>query len=367
MTQSPGSPAEAAEPQPHVPQAPAAPAAPVRRPWWWRLLKAVALCLLALVLVGMTFWATLAIDLADLSTRSPRHVRAGLFAVVAVAVLLFVRPRRYGLLAFLAMFCLVLLWYFSLTPLNDRAWAAEWARVPTVEIDGDRLTVRNVRNFDYRSETDYTPRWEDRTYDLAKLRGLDMMMVYWGSKSIGHGIISFAFDGGEYLSVSIETRREKHEAYSAVQGFFRQYELAFVFADERDAVRLRTNYRNEDVHLYQTNITPDRARAVLLAYAARANELARQPEFYNALTSNCVTNIVYISRAINPSARLTWETLLSGHAARQAYRNGRLDTRLPFEELEARSRVNEIAKRADADPDFSRTIRRDLPNPRERP
>jgi hypothetical protein len=322
--------------------------------------------LLAVVILGMALWATLAIDLSDLSIRSPRHIRAGLFCLATIAVFVFVRPRKYGLLAFLILFAGVVIWFFTLKASNVRDWSPDVARVPTIDIDGDRMTMHNVRNFDYRSETDFTPRWEDRTYDLSKLRGADFMLVYWGSKAIAHGMVSFDFGDDNYLCCSIECRKEQHESYSALQGFFRQYELIYIFADERDLVRLRTNFRHEDVYLYRTNIKPAGARGILLEYVRHANELAKQPEFYNALTSNCVTNVVYNTRTVNPKARITWETLLSGYAAQQAYRNGRLDSRLPFEELEKRCHVNDAALAAGDGPDFSRKIRVGVPIPEGR-
>ena len=141
---------------------------------------------------------------------------------------------------FALLFLAVLVWFFSLKPSNDRDWMPDVAKVAWVQVDGDRLTVHNIRNFEYRSETDFTPRWEDRTYDLSRLRSFDFMLVYWGSPSIAHAMVSFGFDDGQYLAVSIETRKEKPKSYSTVQGFFRQYELIFIFADERDVIGLRT-------------------------------------------------------------------------------------------------------------------------------
>jgi hypothetical protein len=176
-------------------------------------------------------------------------------------------------------------------------------------------------------------------------------------------MVSFEFDDGRHLAVSVETRKETGESYSTVQGFFRQYELAYVFADERDVIRLRTRFRNEDVYLYRTTIGPEQARAVLMSYVRTANALAGRPQFYNALTSNCATNVLDHAREGEMPARMSLDVLLSGYAARQAYRNGRLDTSLPFEELERRSHVNAAALAADADPNFSNAIRAGLPNP----
>jgi hypothetical protein len=354
------------EPTPPAPGNAAAPAdveAPRKRPLVSRVARYALTGLLALVILGMALWATLAIDLADLSVRSPRHIRAALFCLATIAALTFIRPRKYVLLVFLLLFAGVLVWFLTLKASNERDWAPDVARAPTIDVAGDRMTVHNLRNFDYRSETDFTPRWEDRTYDLSHLRGADFMLVYWGSKAIAHGMVAFDFDNDDYLCVSIETRKEKHETYSALEGFFRQYELIYIFADERDLVRLRTNFRHEDVYLYRTNIRPEAARAILMEYVRNADALAKQPEFYNALTSNCVTNVVYNTRTVNPSARITWETILSGYAARQAYRNGRLDRRLPFEELEKRCHINDAAIAAGDGTDFSRKIRVGLPVP----
>ena len=311
----------------------------------------------------MIGWATLAIYYSNLSGGSPRTITAILFLVAVIASIIWIRPKKYRLAAIAVFIVAVLIWFFSISASNDRDWLPDVAKVPQIEVNQDQLTVHNVRNFEYRSETDFTPRWEDRTYRLSDLRSVDLMLVYWGSKSIAHGMVSFGFADGQYLCTSIETRKERSEEYSAIQGFFRQYELIYIFADERDLVRLRTNFRNEDVYLYRTNVPPDKARALLISYVDQANDLARTPQFYNALTSNCVTNIVHNAQVVNPKARISWEILLSGYAARVAYRNGRLDTSMPFEELEARSHINHVARAAPDGPDFSRIIRAGLPVP----
>jgi hypothetical protein len=328
-------------------------------------LRRLGLSLLGFVLVAITLWATLAICFADLPTTSPRRARAALFFVAVVAAVIFMRPRRYRWAAPLVLFLLVLAWFFSLKPSNDRDWSPDVARLAFANVNGDRVTVHNVRNFAYRSETDFTPAWEDRTYDLSRLKTIDLMLVYWGSKAIAHAMISFNFDDGQYLAVSIETRKQRGESYSALQGFFRQYELIYIFADERDVVRLRTNHRHEDVYLYRTRVSPDHARAIFLSYLDSANTLRQKPEWYNALTTNCATSLLPHARAGGGKGELSLDVLLSGHAARQAYRNRVIDTSLPLEQLEALSRVND---KAIAVPDgdlaeFSNKIRVGLPRP----
>jgi hypothetical protein len=327
----------------------------------------VGRAVLAVVLAGLLGWAVLAIAYAD-THAGPRVVRASLFAVACAATVAFVRPRGYAVVACVGLFLVVLLWFFSLRPTNRRDWAPEVAREPWAQIDGDRVTLHNVRNFDYRAETDFTPAWEQREYDLSRVESVDLMLVYWGSPAIAHVMVSFGFDDGRYLCVSIETRKERGEAYSALQGFFRQYELVYVIGDERDVVRLRTNYRQgEDVYLYQTSMSPRQARDALVSYLEAANHLKAHPAFYNALTSNCASNVLQHARRGGLQGELTMDVVLSGHADRQAYRNGHLDRRLPFEQLRAKSRVNDAARAADAAPDFSRRIRADLPKPATRP
>jgi hypothetical protein len=331
-----------------------------------RTVRFVVRAIAYLAAVCMVMWATLAVYYADTRPASPRPVLAFVFVLVMAGALFFFRPRKYRWPIFLLLFAIVLIWYLTLRPRSDRDWAIDVSKVASADIDGNRIVVHNIRNFDYRtSDQDFTPRWDDRTYNLANLRGADFFLSYWGGKRIAHGIVSFEFDDGQCLAVSIETRREKGESYSAVQGFFRQFELIYVFADERDLIRVRTNFRNEQVYLYHSTLARDQAQEFLLTYLNGANRLAQKPEWYNALTDNCVTTIIYLAQETNPTAALSWETLLAGHAAHQAYRNKRIDTSMPFEELEAKSRITDKAKQADSGPAFSKKIREGLPRPNE--
>jgi hypothetical protein len=338
---------------------------PSRFRWFRRAVRVTARIALVAAWIALTLWAALALALADLRTPQPRYVLAGVYVIGVIAAIRLVRPRRYRWVVPPVLFLVVLVWFLCLAPSNDRDWAPDVARLAYADVDGSHVTLHNVRDFRYRSETDFVARWEDRSYDLDRLRTVDFMLVYWGSKAIAHAMVSFGFDDGRCLAISIETRKERGESYSAVQGFFRQYELIYVFADERDVVRLRTNYRHEDVYLYRGHATPAHARAVLLSYLATANELRRRPEWYNALTTNCATDVLPHARAGGGKGQLSLDILLSGHAARQAYRNGAIDTRLPFDQLEARSRVNDaaLAVTDDDDPAFSDKIRAGLPVP----
>jgi Domain of unknown function (DUF4105) len=239
-------------------------------------------------------------------------------------------------------------------------------RLPNATINGDLITIHNIRNFDYRTETDFTPRYYTKTFDLRQLDSVDVIACYWMGDAIAHIFLSFGFGDKDFLAISIETRRERHESYSTVAGFFKQYELFYVVADERDLIRLRTNYRKdppEDVYLYRTRAPPDNARRLFLDYIREINSLAEKPEFYNALTTNCTTSILTHTRVNQGGLPLSWKVLLSGYVPQYLYDRDGIDTSLPFEELQRRSHINVAAQAADDAPDFSQRIRVGLPTP----
>jgi hypothetical protein len=262
-----------------------------------------------------------------------------------------------------ASFALFLTWWATIKPTNDRNWAPDVARTVTATIDGDRLLVKNVRNFIWRSDTDFDQRWEQRTYGLSHLTNVDLIMSYWAGEAIAHTIVSFGFDDGARLAFSIETRKESHEGYSSVVGFFKQYELAVVAADERDLARARSNVRGEDVRIYRLRMTPENARVLLREYVEEANSLARAPRFYNTLTANC-TNLVFdMVRVIHPGVPMDVRVLFSGYLPNYAYDLGATDRSLPFEKLRELSKIHDKAALADADANFSARIREEVPVP----
>ena len=256
----------------------------------------------------------------------------------------------------------ILAWWAAIEPRNDRDWVVEVSNSPRVEIKGDIVTLHNVRNFTYRSESEFDPRWEVRKLDLRKLDSLDLIAVYWMGDAIAHTIVSFGF-AGEQIAISIEIRKERGEAYSTIAGFFRQYELAYVVADERDIIGLRTTYREsaEDVYLYRVEVPQANIRKLFLEYVRKINELAERPEFYNTGTTNCTTNIITHVQAFNAQFPFDWKILLSGYFPEFIYERGSLDQELSYPALRARSLVNEHARAADGDPNFSRLIREGLP------
>jgi hypothetical protein len=280
-------------------------------------------------------------------------------AVLTAAIL--VRGKLLKLGIIFAACALVASWWLTLKPGNDRPWQSDVAQTAWSEINGDEITVYNVRNCDYRTETDFTPQWETRTVWLSRLTGMDVAINYWGSPWIAHPIVSFQFADALPLCFSIETRKIIGQKYSALEGLYRQYTLIYVVADERDSIRLRTNYRREDVYLYHTLASPAQARERFREYINTINVLHDNPRWYNAVTSNCTTNI-RTQRAAKLRAPWDWRILFNGKADEMLYQDHAIATGgLPFAELKQRSLINERARAAKDDQDFSRVIREGLP------
>jgi hypothetical protein len=327
------------------------------RPAWQRWSKAAFKALLITAALLISAWWTMALGLRLSGPARLAEAVAAAYAIASAFVLIAVRPLGRALGLWAVGVLLVNLWWSSIRPSNQRDWVPEVEQVATAEVHGDTLIVHNVRNFDYRTETDFTPHWETRTYDLNGILGLDLFLSHWGAPMIAHTIMSWEFADGQHLAISIETRREHGEEYSALRGFFRQYELYYVVADERDVIRLRTNYRGEDVYLYRIRADPAVARALLLDYVATLNRLAEQPEFYNALVDNCTTGIRVHTERIGAANPWDWRILANGTIDQMLYERGRIDTSRPFDEVRAASSIDARARAADADPEFSRRIR----------
>lgn len=328
-------------------------------------MSAIAIAAVAITLA--TLWSAAAIYFSDVSPNSsPRLWSALIFLAAAVAAVVFAPKWRWSVAALLIMFGVALIFFFTRAPGANKNWTLDVSRTPTARIDGDLLTITNVRNFRYgKSESDPIPNWETRTYDLSKLRRVDYILSYWAGEAIAHAMVSFGFDDGQQLAISIETRKEVGEEYSAIQGFFRQYELVYVFADERDLIGLRTNIRGEHVYVHRLRTQPQRAREVLMDYLKEANAPAERPQFYNALTENCATGVIhhFSTDKWKPSP-WTLSLLLPGYSGRWAYDMGATDTSLPYDEFRKRCNVDDEAIAAGLEnADFSKLIRVNLPDP----
>lgn len=325
---------------------------------------ALGFTILGLLVVAIGAWGTLALTYLGSHNDTLRYSVAVVFVVITLSTLIFLGFRRWrwrALAVYALLFTALLGWFYSTKPSNERDWQSDVAVLPYATINKNLITVHNIRNFEYRSETDYTPAYYDKTFDLQKLEGVDVIAVYWMGPSVAHVMLSFAFEGGDHLAISIETRKEKGEEYSTLKGFFRQYELYYVVADERDVIRLRTNYRQnppEDVYVYRMKGSIENGRRLFLTYIKQINELKNHPEFYNTLTTNCTTTIWFNTLVNSTHLPMNWKILVSGYLPNYLYENGRLETHgLTFSELQQRALINPKAHTADTAADFSIRIR----------
>lgn len=329
----------------------------------WKAFRFLLVALAGLVCLLATAWAAGALYF-DLPIAWLRAPLALIYGLAMLAALFFVKGRGRATGVVAVGFMPVLAWWLMIEPTGDRAWQPDVARRARADIQGDEITLHDVRNCEYRTETDYTPRWETRVVHLSKLTGVDLAITYWGSPWIAHPIASFQFSDSPPLAFSIETRKAAGQSYSVIAGLYRQYELIYIAAEERDVIRLRTNYREgEDVFLYRTTVTPGHGRALFLAYLDRLNRLHERPEFYNQITDNCTTNI----RLANIEAQQgkvppwNWRMLLNGKSDELLYERGVVDRSLPFAALKEQSLINKRARASDTSTDFSQLIRVGLP------
>lgn len=309
------------------------------------------LLFIVLWLIFSSAWASLAVNFGDSSNHSDQWVLAivvsliGFFSIVVV--LLVSSWRRQVLIFHCVVFLVVLAWWLNISAVNDRDWQEDVRKLAYAKVEGDLVTVHNIRNFSYQSEFDYKPSYYDKSFDLNDLEGVDLFAVYWMGPAIAHVMISFDFGNDNHLAVSIEARKEEGEGYSTIKGFFRQYELIYVVADENDVIGLRTDYRNnpaEQVYRYRLKASKENAKRFFLEYVKNINLLVEQPTFYNTLISNC-TSIIWMHSRVDPGyLPFSWKILLSGYLPEYLYESGRLDQTLSFDQLKKSVYINSVKK-----------------------
>jgi hypothetical protein len=289
-------------------------------------------------------------------------IPAFLYALILLVLLSTTSGHRKKAVVLWVCPMLVLAWWLSLQPRQDRDWQPEYERLSHAELDGSILTVHNLRNFDFLDGDTVVPRWETRRYNLDHLEGVDLFLNFWGSPWMAHPILSFRFSDAPPLAFSIETRREEGETFSMIGGLYRMFELFLVATDERDVIRVRTNVREgETVHLYRLALSPESARERLLEFISTLNELKTRPQWYHALTANCTTAI-RTQRSREERTPWDWRILLNGKLDEMLYERGYFyDTGLEWSEMRERSVINQAAESAHEREDFSQFIRQGHP------
>ena len=249
--------------------------------------------------------------------------------------------------------------YLSVSPTNNADWSLDQQRLPSAKINNDLVTIESVRNFTYRSTTDYTPAYYDKTYDLSKLKSVDYIVEPFGDFSgAAHTFLSFGFEGDEYVAISVEIRKKKGQSFSPLKGLLKQYELVYVVADEKDVIKLRTNFRKDDVYVYPTKIDQAHAKELFLSMIERVNKLYNEPEFYNTITNTCTTNIVrHVNEISEVKVPFSYKVLMPGYSDKLAYDLGLLDTPLPYDKIRERYQINDKAMKYADEKDFSTKIR----------
>lgn len=338
---------------------------PERKPVLFnRLLTVLRGCVHAVLwfpifIVGL--WCALALYYSNLP-EVLRPLAAAVFVIASIFVLCFLKPRQYGSCAFVGLVAVVAVYWLLIPPSNDRPWRKDVAVLAHADIKGNLVTIHNIRNFDYRTTTNFDVRYYDKTYDLDKLRSVDFYMSFWAPMPFCHTMVSFGFEGGDYLCVSIETRPQENQGYSPLAACFKQFELIYVASDERDAVRLRTNIRDEIVYLYHIQTTRDGMRRFFLRYCGRMNDLWTRPEWYCTLTRNCTTDIPRRDGTAYGLFPESWKIIVNGFVDRFLFRRGSLDQRMPLDELRRLGHINTRGQMAGDAADFSQRIREGIPD-----
>jgi hypothetical protein len=328
-----------------------------------RYLKIVAMGLATTIVVLITLWGVLALWYQAPGGVAGKSLAIALWLLIGGVALAMLRTHRpvLGIVVFALAFAGLLLWWRQIAPTTDRAWADDVAQMTTGEVTGHQVTLHNVRNFDWRTNTDYTQRWETRTYDLDRLDSVDLITSYWTGPAIAHVLVSFGFTDGRHVVFSVEVRRRKDEGFSEIGGFFKDFDLSVIAADERDVIRVRTNVRGEDDYLYRIQMPIAAMRALFLAYVGEADRLVVAPRFYNTLTANCTTLVYHMMRNIVGYLPLDYRLVLSGYLPAYVYKVGGLDKRYSLQELRRLGHITERAKAADRDERFSDLIRVGIP------
>lgn len=321
--------------------------------------------LVALAVLVAAAWGALAIWYRLPLPPAAAGTVAAVFALVGLvtAVSLFGPARRRRLVAFGVLFAVVAAWYGSIDPPATGDWDPSVARQTTGRIDGDILTLTDMRDFAWRSDSDFDANWTEADFDLTRIVSTDLFLSYWGGPVMAHLVLSFGFDDGRHLAWSVEVRREVDGGFSPVADTFKEHTLSILAVTERDVIGLRSNIRGEDVQLYRLTMTPERARQVIGEYVADANALAAAPAFYNSLTSNCTTVVTRMGRAIGHPVPYDWRVLANGYLPEYLFEHGALGSGVPLDDLRARAHIRDRAQAAGLGDGFSAAIRDGLPVP----
>ncbi len=319
--------------------------------------------LCSLIILCAAIWAGLALYY-QLPLNMPWRA-GGLLLWAGLTVFAVVRLWQHslwqGVLIYAVLHAALLIWWNSLIPSNQHLWEEDVAQMTSGRVNGDQVTLFNVRNFAWHTETDYNPRWETREYDLNKLQSVDMITSHWGMDYITHVLVSFGFDDDQFVTFSVEIRKKKGQQFSEIAGFFKQYELSILATDERDAIGVRPNVRGEDTFLYRIDMPAEIRRQLFLSYIEQANQLIEQPRFYNTVTANCTTLVFGMMQHISGGLPLDYRLLLTGYLPSYIQEQDGLTDGFDLAQLRSAGRITERSKQAGHSANYSKIIRQGVP------
>jgi hypothetical protein len=327
--------------------------------------KFIFTTLLIVVLAALTIWGGLALWFRLPGSDILRMVVIsgfGLLGLTTMAAQFGQSPAR-SIVVYAFAFTALVLWWNAIEAPSDGNWEADVARQVTGEINGDSLTLANVREFKWRSEEDKTEIWTNRTFDLSKVTSTDMFMSYWSGPYIAHMILSFGFESGEYLAWSVEVRRQVGGGFAPISDFFKTNPMVIVASVEQDVIGVRSNIRGEDVQIFRVGMAPELSRQLIEEYVRDANALAEKPKFFNSLTSNCATTVVKLLRATGVEIPFDWRLIVNGYLPDLVYDRGALDTRVSMEELRQSGKILLRAQAVGLSDGFAKAIRAGVPTP----
>lgn len=320
---------------------------------------------IALAIIGITAWGVMALWYRLPFDDLARNILCGLFGLTGLFTLaaLVWRRRARNFLPFLLAVVLLMSWWSTLHPPSDREWSPEVARQVTGQINGDILTLDGVRDFQWRSDGSFDENWEVKTYDLSQLVTTDLFLSYWAGPEMAHFILSFGFADGRFLAWSIEVKRQKNGGFSPIADMFKENTIAIVAATELDVIGLRTNIRKENVQLFRLRTDPNDARKLLQEYVRDANILAKEPHWYNSITTNCTTVVLKMLNAIGNGIPFDWRIIVNGYLPEYGYERGSVNTGYSIEELRELGSVSPKGQAFGLRPGFSDAIRQGVPSP----
>ena len=279
---------------------------------------------LVFFLLGIPFLALGLLWLLGLFIYQP----IALIVPAVIAGLVWWKRRRFSVWLYLwAAVLLGVAVYLLIPGSSPEKWQTPWAENPQCSVEGDVLRIRKVRDFHYRSESDYDVAYRDETYDLNTLEGVDFAECHWdGMTAVCHTMLSFRFADGRHLVVSAETRLPEGVEQNAIGGIYKKYGILYVFGTEADIFRLRTNHRHEDLSVYPLAINPQGACKLLLHYVQLAEEAAAEGKPYNTVTDNCSTGLVSAFRELAPQMPRKYDLLPihNGSFTHLLYKSGAL-------------------------------------------